>query len=34
MLEKKFANEDLRIELTSYIDYKQNTDLVPRKRCC
>ena len=24
MLEKKFANEDLRIELTSYIDYKQN----------
>ena len=24
MLEKKFANEDLGIELTSYIDYKQN----------
>ena len=24
MLEKKFANEDLGIELTSYIDNKQN----------
>ena len=24
MLEKKFTNEDLGIELTSYIDYKQN----------
>ena len=24
MLERKFANEDLGIELTSYIDYKQN----------
>ena len=24
MLEKKFTNEDLRIELTSYIDNKQN----------
>ena len=24
MIEKKFANEDLEIELTSYIDDKQN----------
>ena len=24
MIEKKFANEDLEIELTSYIDNKQN----------
>ena len=24
MLEKKFSNEDLGIQLTSYIDYKQN----------
>ena len=24
MLEKKFLNEELGIELTSYIDYKQN----------
>ena len=24
MLEKKFTNEDLGIELTSYIDYNQN----------
>ena len=31
MTEKKFANDDLEIELTSYIDDKQN---VWRKRYC
>ena len=34
MIEKKFANKDLEIELTSFIDDKQIKCLVPRKRCC
>ena len=30
MIEKKFVNDDLEIELTSFIDNKQNV----WKRCC
>ena len=33
MIEKKFANKDLEIELTSYIDDKKK-GLVPRKIYC